>query len=80
MKKRPAITIVKGDDPYIAVTALSQYCRERGWRILSESVTIEIPTEGKALLQFKRDVKSGKVRIQGEQPVAQKRTFIDDSK
>jgi len=80
MKKRPSITIVKGDDPYIAVTALSQYCRERGWRILSESVTIDIPIEGKALAQFKGDVKSGKVRIQREQPVAKKRTITGDKK
>jgi phage-related protein len=59
---KPTVKITKGKDGYIEITALSEYCRQRGWRIIEETVTIEMP-KGKELLQFKRDVQEGKVII-----------------
>ena len=55
-------TIQKGHDPYIAITALSEYCRQRGWRVVSEVVTIVMPT-GRELQQFRQDVAQGKILV-----------------
>ncbi len=60
MKK--TIKITKGKDEFIEITALAEYCRQRGYSIIEETVTIKMPT-GKELLQLKRDVKTGKIKI-----------------
>lgn len=62
MGTRATVKIVKGKDAYINMTALSEYCRQKGYKIIGENVTIEMPT-GKELRQFNNDVRSGKIRI-----------------
>lgn len=56
------IKITKGQDPYLEVTALSEYCRQRGWRVVNETVEIILPT-GKELEQFRLDVRDGKIVV-----------------
>ena len=59
--KKEQVRIIKGkEDSY--VEALSEFCRQRGYRIIEESVIIEMPS-GRELLQFKRDVRAGKIKI-----------------
>ena len=60
--KESNLKIAKGTDAYIQMTALAEYCRQRGWAIIEETVTIEMPT-GKELKQFKQDVRDGKIKI-----------------
>ena len=60
--KRNQVAIAKGIDGYLEMTPLAEYCRERGWVIVEESVTIKMPT-GKELLHLQRDVKNGKIKI-----------------
>lgn len=54
--------IQKGTDPYIEITALSEYCRQRGWKVVSETVVIVIP-KGRELEQFRQDVRQGKIVV-----------------
>jgi len=56
------VKIIKGTDDYIQMTALSEICRQKGWVIIEERVTIEMPT-GKELRQFNKDVRDGKIRV-----------------
>ena len=62
MAIKKSVKITKGKDRYIEITALSEYCRHRGWRIIEESVIIEMPT-GKELLELKKDLRAGTIKI-----------------
>lgn len=64
--KRKTITIQKGQDPYVEMTALSEYCKQKGWRIVNETVEIAMP-KGKELEQFQQDVEQGKIVLVPEQ-------------
>ena len=59
---KATVKIAKGKDTFIQMTALSEYCRQKGWVIIEERVTIEMPT-GKELRQFNKDVRAGKIKI-----------------
>lgn len=56
------LQITKGRDPYLDMTALSDYCRQRGWEIITETVTIRMP-EGKEREDLQHDLKTGKIRV-----------------
>lgn len=60
--KGKTIRLSKGKDSYLQITPLSEYCRERGWRVLMEYVHIALPT-GKELRQLIRDMKDGKIKV-----------------
>ena len=62
MSKRKVIRITKGQDPYLMVTTLADYCHQRGWEVLKEYVDIAIPT-GKEMREFLADMKDGKVIV-----------------
>ena len=59
--KNKQVRIIKGKDSLIEMTALSEFCRQRGYRIILEAVTIEMPT-GKELKRFNKDVSDGKIK------------------
>ena len=59
---KPIVKITKGKDSYIEMTALAEYCRQKGYKIIEESVTIEMP-KGKELVRFNKDVRDGKIKI-----------------
>ncbi len=61
--KKQAIQLIKGRDAYLTMTALSDYARQRGWKVIREVVTISMP-EGKELEQLLKDLKSGKIRVE----------------
>jgi len=58
--KKPTVKIFKGKEAYLDITALAAYCREQGYRVIEETVTIELPT-GKEYLRFRKDVETGKI-------------------
>ncbi len=62
MKKNKVIQITKGRDSYLDITPLSDYCGKRGWRIVKEIVTIEIP-KGRSLKQLLKEITEGKIRV-----------------
>jgi len=59
---KATVKIAKGTDAFIQMTALSEHCRQKGWVIIEERVTIEMPT-GKELRQFNKDIRDGKIII-----------------
>jgi hypothetical protein len=61
---KPTVKITKGKDSYIEITALSEYCRQKGWAVEQECVTIVMPT-GSELRQFNKEVSAGKIKIIG---------------
>lgn len=60
--KKETMQITKGRDPYLDMTALSDYCRQKGWRPIKEIVTIMVP-EGKELIELQKDIESGKILV-----------------
>ena len=62
MTKRKVIQITKGQDPYLQVTPLTDYCRQKGWKVIKEYVDISIPI-GKEMREFLKDMKEGKIIV-----------------
>jgi hypothetical protein len=62
MTKRKAIRITKGQDAYLEVTPLADYCRQRGWKVIREYVDIAVPT-GNEMREFLKDMKEGKIVV-----------------
>lgn len=60
------IRIQKGHDPFLEVTPIAEYAKQRGWRVLNEVVTIAMP-KGKELEQFQQDIEWGKIVVVSEQ-------------
>ncbi len=65
---KKTIRIQKGRDPYIKITALSEYARQRGWKVVNEVVTLVLP-RGRELEQFNQDIQDGKIVIVPEQEI-----------
>lgn len=62
MTKNKTINITRGQDPYLEITALSEYAKQRGWRVVNEVVEIVLP-KGKELEQFSQDVQQSKIVV-----------------
>lgn len=60
--KKKTMQITKGRDPYLDMTALSDYCREKGYKVVKEIVTIRMP-EGKELAELLKDIEAGKILV-----------------
>lgn len=57
---KPTAILKKGKDAYLDITSLAEYCREQGYKVIEETVTIELPT-GKDYMRFRKDVESRKI-------------------
>jgi hypothetical protein len=59
MTVRKVIRITKGQDEYLQVTPLADYCRQKGWKVIREYVDIAVPTgnEMRAFLKHMRERK-----------------------
>ena len=62
MIQRRAIRITKGQNPYIEVTALADYCQQKGWKVIKEYVDIAVPT-GDEMREFLEDMKERKIIV-----------------
>ncbi len=60
--QKNTLQITKSRDPYPDITALSDFCRQRGWKVIKEVVTISIP-EGRELEDLRKYLKAGKIRV-----------------
>lgn len=60
MKK--TIKITKGKDAFLDITPLADYCRQRGFRVIQEVVTIQMP-EGRELEDLSEHLKTGRLRV-----------------
>lgn len=59
---KKVIRITKGRDPYLQVTALSEYARQQGWKVIKEYVDIAVPTENE-MKQLLKDMQDGKIIV-----------------
>lgn len=61
MIQRRAIRITKGKAPYLQITALADYCQQKGWKVIREYVDIAVPT-GNEMREFLKDIRQGKIK------------------
>ncbi len=62
MTNKKIVRITKGKDSFLKVTPLSEYCLQRGWKIVKEYVEI-VPPRNKELKEFEKDVREGKIVV-----------------
>lgn len=62
MIQRRAIRITKGKAPYLQITALADYCQQKGWKVIKEYVDIAVPT-GDEMRELLKDMKEGKIVV-----------------